>query len=43
MKVSKIFMIEVSKDAKSEMFEGCSIVLEVWTILRQSEADLETV
>jgi len=36
-------MIEVSKDAESKIFEGCSIVLEVWTILRQSEADLEAV
>ena len=29
-------MIEVSKDAESKIFEGCSIVLEVWTILTEA-------
>jgi hypothetical protein len=31
-------MIEVSKDGESKMFEGCLMILEVWTIWRPPEA-----
>ena len=34
LKVPLILMNEVSKDAESKMFKGCTIILEVWTIWR---------
>ena len=34
--------IVVSKNAKSKMFRGCSIILEVWNIWRPPEAVFES-